>query len=222
MASLIFAHAKSIVKSAKREAKSAARLGEQMGKDYHEQYKFWYEWHIERSRDEFDEYLEVAQQLHGQYLNAIGNKQAYFITIRPDCNKVMFDDFKDKVESFVQRACFIDYTYSFEQKGTTASDMGTGFHCHIVTQSKHRSKGECLRDTLSSWKKWIDDGLIAPNCIDVGITKNPDTLIQNYLIDYKSDDDHKLPTKSMDELWRYTLDIKPLYKKGVTQANSLS
>lgn len=222
MASLIFAHAKSIVKSAKREARNAARLGEQMGKDYKEQYNFWYDWHLERSRDEFDEYLTVAQQLHGQYVAALGNKQSYFITIRPDCTKCSFLEFKEKVESFVSRACFTTCTYSFEQKGTTPSELGTGFHVHIVTQSTHRSKGECLRDTMSSWNNWVFQGKIAANCIDVSVTKNADTLVQNYLVDYKSDDDHKMPTKSMDEIWRIDQGLKPLYVKGVTQANSLS
>lgn len=213
MASLIFAHAKSMVKGCRKRAMENARLDEQMGKDYKERYEFWYDELIARESHEFDEYLRIAQMLHGQYLEACPRKQAYFITIRPDCNKVAFVDFKEKVESFVNRSCFIDCTYSFEQKGTLPSEMGDGFHVHIVTTSKHRSKGECLRDTLSSWKKWIDDGWIAANCIDVGVTKNPASLIENYLIDYKSDDEHKMPTKAMDELWRTTNGLAPIYKK---------
>lgn len=213
MASLIFAHAKSIVKNAKSEARKAAFHDEKMGKDYKERYHFWYDWHLNRHADEFDEFLEVAQRLHGQYLNALGNKQSYFITLRPDCTKIDFISFKEKVESFVSRACFTSVTYSFEQKGTTPSELGSGFHVHIVAQSKHRSKGECLRDTLSSWDSWVSKGWIASNCIDVAVTKNGEALIQNYLIDYKSDDNHKLPTKSMDELWRSEVGIQPLYKK---------
>lgn len=213
MASLIFAHAKSIVKNCRKRAAENARLGEQMGKDYKELYNEWYDRLIERESDEFNEYLRIASMLHGQYLNALPAKQAYFITIRPDCNNVTFLEFKEKVESFVNRSCFLECTYSFEQKGTTPSELGNGFHVHIVTTSKHRSKGECLRDTLSSWQKWIDDKKIVSNCIDVGVTKNPETLIQNYLIDYKSDDDHKMPTKSMDELWRLEQGLVSLYKK---------
>lgn len=213
MASLIFAHAKSICKKAKSEAKDLAMSDEKLGKSFDERYQYWYDLLISREYDAFDEYIEVASKLHERYIAANGRKQSYFITIRPDCNKVDFITFKEKVESFVSRACFTEVTYSFEQKGTTPSEIGTGFHVHIVAQSKHRSKGECLRDTLSSWNTWVSEGRIAANCIDVAVTNNGQALIQNYLIDYKSDDNHKSPTKSMDELWRSEVGIQPLYKK---------
>lgn len=213
MASLIFAHAKSVVNNAKREARRIAFEEEKMGKDYKERYHFWYDKCLVNSYDEFDDYLYVAQQLHGQYLKALGNKQSYFITIRPDCSKVHFLEFKEKVDSFVARTCFTSVKYSFEQKATTPSELGEGFHVHLVAQSKHRSKGECLRDTLSSWNTWISEGKIASNCIDVSVTRNGESLVQNYLIDYKSDDGHKEPTKSMDELWRLENNLLALYEK---------
>lgn len=135
----------------------------------------------------------------------------FFITIRPDDSKCDFHDFKKKIESFVSRKCFIEYTYSFEQKGTTPSEIGNGFHCHIVAKMKQRSKGEVLRDTLNTFKDWIEKGWIASNCIDVVITKNPEKLVLNYLVKYESDDGHKVATKAIDELWRSSMAIAPLY-----------
>ena len=94
MASLIFAHAKSMVKNCRKRAADAASLDEKLGKNYTERYHYWYDEFIARDSREFDEYLRIAKMLHGQYLTAIPpSKQAYFITIRPDCNKVAFVDF---------------------------------------------------------------------------------------------------------------------------------
>lgn len=143
--------------------------------------------------------------------STLSNKQSYMITIRPDDSKVDFIDFQRYVEYFVQRKCFIDYQYSFEQKGIEPMDIGKGFHVHIVANMKQRSKSEVLRDTLSSWKEWIDKGLIASNCIDVITTKNKDALVENYLLEYKSDDGHKEVTRSWDELWRTGMSLKRLY-----------
>lgn len=207
MASLIFSHAKSIVKKCKQVASEQTNIGES------DKYLEIYERELEGEMANFDEYLRVANLLHKRYESfSVKSKQGYFITIRPDCKMVTFDDFKTQVENFVQRKCFLEWTYSFEQKGTTPSDMGTGFHVHIVCKSKHRSKGECLRDTLSSWNEWIQKGYIASNCIEVVVTKNAESLIENYLVEYKSDDDHKIVTKSMDELWRNEMNLESLYK----------
>lgn len=213
MASLIFAHAKHIVKNARKTAMEFAKTDEQLGYDYKERYDQYYEQFIQNEQTEFDEYLRVSKLLHNQFLAFNPSRQAYFITIRPNDNKCTFLDFKEKVESFIKRACFTKCTYSFEQKGTSPFNIGSGFHVHIVTQSTHRSKGECLRDTLSSWKQWIESEKIASNCIDVAVTKNAENLVQNYLIDYKSDDEHKIATKSIDELWRLNEGLQPLYKK---------
>lgn len=135
----------------------------------------------------------------------------FFITIRPDDTKCNFIDFKDKCLKLVQRTCFKEYALSFEQKGTSPEDLGKGFHCHIVAKMKQRSKGEALRDITSSFKTWIDQGMIAPNCIDVCITKNPEELVNRYLIAYDSDDEHKTLTKSWDDLWRQHNEVLPLY-----------
>lgn len=143
--------------------------------------------------------------------NDLGKKQAYMITIRPDDTKCNFVDFKNKVESFVRRACFIRYSYSFEQKGTTVADCGKGFHVHIIADMKQRSKSEVLRDVLSSWNAWIVKGKISSNNIDVRTMSNPESVIKNYLLEYKSDDNHKEVTRDMDIIFRETNKLEHLY-----------
>lgn len=135
-----------------------------------------------------------------------GSKQYYFITVRPDTTKVKFVDFYNDVKRFVDRKCFIDYKLSFEQKGMSAETLGNGFHLHIVASMKQRSKGEVLRDTQNTFK-----GYTAANCIEVLTTKNPAELVENYLVNYQSDDGHKAPTLEWDAMWRKRENLESLY-----------
>lgn len=139
----------------------------------------------------------------------------YFITIRPDCSKVTFELFKVQVDKLLSRACFKSYDYSYEQKGVTEETLGEGFHVHIVAEMTMRSKSEVLRACLSTFNQWVTNGLIAPNCIEVCITKNGAKIVQDYLIDYKSDDDHKEVTKEWDEKWRTRLSLCPIYSSEI-------
>lgn len=216
MASLIFSHAKTCVNKAKKEAMKFADAMEQCGKDYKEEYQKIYLSALDSEMKKFEEYLEFSSRLHERYVEMCGSAKGdreYFITIRPDTTKCDFIDFKSKVEKFVSRKCFIDYTYSFEQKGESYEDLGKGFHVHIVAKMKQASKSNVLRDTLSSWNDWISKDLIAPNCICVVPTNNGAKLVQDYLLEYKSDDEHKEPTKKWDEIWRTNESLDKLYSK---------
>lgn len=217
MASLIFAHAKQITKKCEKLAARIADTEESLGKNWKDSYNSAYAAYMNSELRQFEKYLQVAKELHSRYSEICGsqNRNGYFITIRPnELAKERFLDFKEKVEAFVNRASFLRVTYSFEQKGTTPSEVGIGYHAHLVIhETKMRSKGEVLRATLSSWNDWIESGLLAANCIDVQTTKNPDTIVEKYLIAYESDDQHKESTKSMDELWRSTEGLSHIYTK---------
>lgn len=152
-------------------------------------------------QDEFAELLDVPKK----------EKQSYMITIRPDDTKVDLIDFTQKIFSLTSRKCFIEGKYSFEQKGTCVDDIGKGFHVHIVARMSQSSKGQVLRDVTSTFKDWIEKGLITTNNIDVRTTKNPEELVNTYLVEYKSDDGHKEVTQSWDELWRTGNSLKRLY-----------
>lgn len=150
------------------------------------------------------------------------SKQTFMITIRPDDAKTTFPDFVNKVNNLIAQKSFTSGSYSFEQKGTKIEDMGKGFHVHIIAQLTLRSKPDVIRRLLGTmsegkykngfFSSWINDGIISANCIQVDVCKNPDEVIQNYLLDYKSEDGHKEETRSMDELWRTASGLERLYK----------
>lgn len=218
MAALIFSHSKACINKAMKEARKGAEVMEKNGNDYKEWYERLYSQALERELHQFDTYLEFASQLHQRYqakITGSPSEHHYMITIRPklecDCT---IDDLKTMTERLVNRKCFLSYTYSFEQKGTCPEDLGKGFHVHIVARMKQRSKGEVVRDCVNTFNSWVEKGWMEPQGIDVKVTKNPTDLVQHYLIDYKSDDDHKEPTKSWDTIWRGHHSLDSLYRSS--------
>lgn len=149
--------------------------------------------------------------------------QTFFITLRPDCSKVSFRDFFEKVKALLARKSFHTYTLSFEQKGLDESELGKGFHVHIVAKTSYRSVPEVLRAINGTYdeekqafangtlSKWIAQKKIAPNCVDVKVCKNPKEHTQRYLVNYESNDGHKIATKETDAQWRINLGLQPLY-----------
>lgn len=204
MSQLIFAQAKSI----RKKVKDAIKFNNDIDSDIPNETIA--ETVINQQRTEFREILRIAQLLHEDYKEIVSKETTnwYFVTIRPKPG-VTWDDFKKQVCKYVKRSFMINYTLSFEQKSLVGS--GEGFHVHIVCDTRHRSKTELLRDTQSTFNKFCE-----PNCIDVRTTRNPHDIIQNYLIEYKSDDEHKLSTKDGDQIWRNRMGLANIYENDLT------
>lgn len=208
MSSLIFSHAKSIRNKAKKYARELATTNELLGENYNESYNKCYDNAIRNEVHEFEEVLKIASLLHEKYLevtNKVTN-QWYFITVRPDESKIDFNSFYRTVQKYLKRNCIKYYYCSFEQKATDVENLGKGFHVHILADATWRSKMECLRDTQSTFNKCT-----APNCVQVFPTKEPEKIKDDYLIEYKSDDGHKIITKDMDSLWRNKENLQDIY-----------
>lgn len=166
---------------------------------------------IEGERAKFRGILEIAQLLHADYEEVVSKKTTnwYFVTVRPKPG-VTWEQFYILTYKYVRRAFMVEYKLSFEQKSQEGT--GEGFHVHIVCNTKHRSKGEILRDTISTFTKVAD-----ANCVDVKPTRNPEDIVNNYLLEYKSDDDHKTGTKEGDRIWRERINLKDLYENNLTE-----
>lgn len=214
MSHLIFSHAKTIRKKAlkaQQDAKDMIERIERIDIDVDDHLRQVYESVVAVERAEFKEVLRIAADLHKDYqeISAVATNNWYLITIRPDEQKITFEAFFNKVVKFMKRAFWLEWTLTFEQKGINSDELGRGFHVHIVANTKHRSKSECLRDTLSSFKD-----VTAENCIDVKTCRTPTEVINKYMIAYESDDGHKAVTKDADATWRSRLGLLPVYTHG--------
>lgn len=208
MAQLIFSQAKSI----RRKAKNAKKLYDDIDPEFATR---CYNSIVENEREEFREILKIAQLLHEDYSGIVGTTSNwYFLTVRPKNNTDLIE-FTEILEKFINRSFVIEYTLTLEQKDPEGS--GSGFHAHIVCNTKHRSKGELLRDTKSTFNK-----ICEPQCIEIITTRNPKDIINNYLIEYKSKDDHKIITQKGDHIWRKKNNILPLYTSNENEFKALS
>lgn len=213
MSQLIFSQAKSIRKKATKYADSLFSYTD--NPELHQQA---YDTILNIERNEFKEILYIAKQLHDDFSDITNRviKNWYFITIRPDSKRITFHEFYKLVDKFIKRKCFIEYSLSFEQKGLSIETLGTGFHVHIVANTKHNSKGQCLRDTVSSFKSCTAD-----NCIEVKPTREPIKIIDKYLKEYESEDGHKEITKEWDKLWRQQLNLSEIYEGPLSDSEGL-
>lgn len=207
MASLIFAHAKSIYNKRVKHVSQLRDLGwsdDDINTDVDRL--------IERERTKFRDILSIAQLLHEDYVEATGTKAHnwFFITIRPKPG-ITFDEFYILTYKFVNRAFMLDYKLVFEQK--SALGNGDGFHIHMICSTKHRSKGECLRDAKSSFAKVADE-----NCVCVKTTRNPEEMFTKYCIEYESEDGHKEVTKDGDAIWRTRLGLADVYENDLPKS----
>lgn len=128
----------------------------------------------------------------------------WFITIRPDTNKVTFGDFYAKVVKFISGKSVLKYHLAFEQTGATEDDLGKGFHVHIVADMTYTKK----RDVLNACNKFLP--FTAENCIDVQRATRPQGIIDKYLKGI-SDDGHKEALADMVALWRTRLGLLEIY-----------
>lgn len=141
--------------------------------------------------------------------------RTYFITVRPDENKISFWNFYKIVNGFLSRECFEHFVMAFEQKGTDEQSIGRGFHIHVLAKMTQRSKTEVLRDTKSTFKDCT-----AENCIQVDICKKRADFDRclGYIRDHLSNDGHKKLTAEADACWRVRMGLIPLF----TEVPSLS
>lgn len=132
----------------------------------------------------------------------------YFITVRPNESKTTFKRFFELVGQFVGRECFEHFTLAFEQKGLTPETLGSGYHVHILAKMHQASKGQVLRDTISTFKRCTSE-----NCIQVDKvkTKIDADRIMGYIRDHLAQDGHKILTEAQDALWRQREGIEALY-----------
>lgn len=137
-------------------------------------------------------YREIAEDMG---LTApTGVKRTFMITVRPENKSINIHTFIQDTNEFLKRKMFEKiYGISYEQKGVTDDCLGWGFHFHLIAQTTCRSKGEVLENTYNTFKHYT-----AKQCIQVDVCKNPEQVIQKYLIDYKSKDEHKEMTKEWD------------------------
>lgn len=158
--------------------------------------------------------LEIIESLRNSLKTSTASKGWWFITIRPDTDKICFFDFWTEVKKMLHTTLYSEYYCSFEQKSLTAP-LGLGFHCHIIAKSSYWKSQQLQK--LSKFQKWCN-----PACIHIEKCFDHINLLNSYLISYASDDEHKSVTQEPDKRWREEWGMKHIYQHPRDWLHSLS
>lgn len=138
------------------------------------------------------------------------------LTIRPK-DTMPLRDLIQIAMSFIKSKNCLRYAMSFEQKGVCMEDLGKGLHFHMAFECpKAVAKSTIIKafaDKSGFASKWIPLHL-ETNCIDVDTNTDAgraEAFVENYLVHYRSKDDHKEPMRQWDDKWRQREGLKPLY-----------
>lgn len=149
------------------------------------------------------------------------SEQWYFITIRPDSKVAKFNDFYEIMKKYTDRKMFLEFSLFFEQKGESNETLGEGFHAHLIANTTVKCWAECMRNTESTFKHWLNKKLLTANNIDIKVANNPEGIIEGYCTEYKHKDGHKQATKEWDEKWRQAIGIESRYNGMLPSRKSL-
>lgn len=190
-----------LYKESKRIYKKALKLKE-LGMDFDKV--------IDTECKEFCKILSISEKLNNIYLESKKHelsRNIFFVTIRPPVD-INFETFYKYIHKLLTY-CFIDsYKLTFEQKCPKGS--GHGFHCHmLITPADYiRSKGMLLQKIYDVLK----DILNKP-AIDIKPTRDI-AFFTKYCVEYQSRDDHKIPTKIGDSIWRKNNNLLDMYDES--------
>lgn len=138
------------------------------------------------------------------------NNRYLFITINPKPD-IKFPDFRKKVEKLVGRKMFKHAIYAYEQRGAQESEMGKGFHVHILVERNLNYKPFNLKKNTKNTMQKI-----------VGNVNNPALLnMQVVGEDYRKDKiqyftgiktgEGKDAKQTIDIVWRKKLGLEDVY-----------
>lgn len=141
----------------------------------------------------------------------VANVANYFVTINPK-SSVQLDEFKAKVERYIQRSMITNATYAFEQRGTTNADIGKGLHCHMLIETACK---DFKRNTVSTFKPLVGKTAPLQKVVNIKLLREPqwieDKLEHLKGNKYGLDKDKKV---SGDELFRHKNNLNVLYTKN--------
>lgn len=127
----------------------------------------------------------------------------FFITINPiECT---ISDLTNIINIIMKRKFVNIYCYTFEQRGTTLTDIGKGKHIHLIID-KTIAKSDAIKYIHNSIKKYCTQ-----ENIDIReITENGKIIRENYMRGHKTFD--KLESVEIDNIWRKENNLSDFYQ----------
>lgn len=150
--------------------------------------------------------MKMAKEHNNGYL---------WVTINPK-DDVALSDFRKKVDKISTKTCFADVLYAYEQRGSSTTSLGKGFHAHILVKRNLKYKPIKLIQNIKNSCKKIVGNINADYCLNfqvVGEDYAKDK--KEYILGIKTgEDEHgvkKSAKQQYDSIWRDKEQIKKFY-----------
>lgn len=151
---------------------------------------------------------KILDRMYAQRHRSVLDKNIIFLTINPS-SEVEFDDFKTKVDKLVSSTSFIkNAVYTFEQRGTTAREVGKGFHCHILFDYiKGNNPSKIQSNVFQKFNK------MCGNKMHIDVRKYPASMREDKIAYMKGDkwDADKSSAVKINKLFREKYSLLEIY-----------
>jgi len=175
--------------------------------------KFGEYWRSLLDTPEFISKFPILEELNNK-IEAKHNTDYIFVTINPRPN-ISLDDFKKIVFKSLSKNWLTKYLMVFEQRGIDDSEIGKGFHSHILIYRKGKKFNEIKREFQSSFRKVCDSD--NPAVLNFRMCKDEDLDKRiKYITGIKKvyDDNMKDIKQQYDILFRQKNNLEPYYSLG--------
>lgn len=137
-------------------------------------------------------------------------KPIFMITINPNDN-VDFNELWNEIISLTRSVWFGEGYITWEQRGETAEDMGTGLHIHILMITYNIKFCLLQKNLTRKFGKYVNLLKLRET---LNISNKPrkelDTILDEYIFQNNKQDE-KQKKIEIDKIWREKLGIEPYY-----------
>lgn len=146
--------------------------------------------------------------------NEIDNNSKYiFITINPN-DRITLLEFINKMNKMMSKKWITNYLFVYEQRGENLSELGKGFHFHLILEKpKTKKYCEMLRELSNSANTVCDTSNYHFFNVKSISEEEKDRKIV-YITGAKADESKHLK-QSMDIVWREKNKLKSFYNVGI-------
>lgn len=156
------------------------------------------QWHEDRKTEQLRALQKKRIEIEKPY---------YFLTVNP-CEKIKLEEFIKVIKKAMAKTWISYYVYVLEQRGENETELGKGFHTHIIF-NKGIKNNKVVLEMSNTFKKMCDvSNFHFFNLKSIGDEEHKRKL--EYITGIKADDAKHLK-QEMDVIWRKKLGLEKYY-----------
>lgn len=155
--------------------------------------------------------IEEKNKLKLKEKNAKKNNNQYmWLTINPKPD-LSLADFRKVVDKISTKTCFADVLYTYEQRGSSTSSLGKGFHAHMLVKRNLKYKPIKLKQNIKYSCKRVVGNVNNDSQLNIQIVGEDYAKDKKEYILGVKNGDGKQAKQQLDPIWREKEKIERYY-----------